>query len=197
MLRASPLRHRVAGSSQWNPVQYRINDDIEFEVDIHEFRNGRWQPHKWVAVLHRRAASACRRGNMTGGLEPQQHGSSCVVWLCKFAAVLGTDTVCKWRLGAHVAYLYSCCALLGRTPSCKLDCSDTVACSSKQACIIPQQAAELQLVSVKLLPLSLLLSPGCSTWAAKRVRSRVDHAVRPPAASCWQAPGHPPFGRML
>ena len=45
VLRAGNLRHHPPNSSQ-QPDRYRITDEVVFEVDIHEYRDGRWQPYK-------------------------------------------------------------------------------------------------------------------------------------------------------
>lgn len=44
-LRASNLRHHPPGQRE-QPDLYRITDEIEFELDVHEFNGGRWQPYK-------------------------------------------------------------------------------------------------------------------------------------------------------
>ena len=45
VLQAAPLRHHAQGGSE-QPALYRINDDIDVEVDIQELRGGRWQPYR-------------------------------------------------------------------------------------------------------------------------------------------------------
>lgn len=50
VLRASNLRHHPPGVVQ-QPARYRITDQVEFEIDLHEFREGSWQPYRWVAFL--------------------------------------------------------------------------------------------------------------------------------------------------
>ena len=45
VLRASNLRHHPPGSSEPSD-HYRITDDLEFAVDLHEYRDGAWQPYQ-------------------------------------------------------------------------------------------------------------------------------------------------------
>ncbi|KAK9840322.1 hypothetical protein WJX74_007586 [Apatococcus lobatus] len=44
-LRVSKVRHVLAGTSE-TPQRYRIRDQVDFSVDIHEWRKGSWQPFK-------------------------------------------------------------------------------------------------------------------------------------------------------
>lgn len=45
VLRATNLRHHPPGTLE-QPEHYRITDDLEFEIDIHEFRDGQWRPYQ-------------------------------------------------------------------------------------------------------------------------------------------------------
>ena len=45
VLRASNLRHHYPNETD-QPDRYRITDELVFEIDIHEFRDGQWQPYK-------------------------------------------------------------------------------------------------------------------------------------------------------
>ncbi len=44
-LRVSKVRHVLAGSTE-TPQRYRVKDEVDFSVDIHEWRQGSWQPYK-------------------------------------------------------------------------------------------------------------------------------------------------------
>lgn len=45
VLRASNLRHHPPNSTE-QPSRYRITDEVVFEVDIAQYKDGRWQPYK-------------------------------------------------------------------------------------------------------------------------------------------------------
>ena len=44
-LRISNVRHVLAGTSE-TPQRYRIRDQVDFSANIHEWRQGSWQPYK-------------------------------------------------------------------------------------------------------------------------------------------------------
>ena len=47
VLRVSDVHHNKAGLSE-QPDWYRITDDLEFSLDIHEFCEGSWKPYRWA-----------------------------------------------------------------------------------------------------------------------------------------------------
>ena len=47
VLRVSNVHHNKAGLSE-QPDWYRITDDLEFALDIHEFSEGSWKPYRWA-----------------------------------------------------------------------------------------------------------------------------------------------------
>lgn len=55
VLRVSNERHNHAGSSE-QPDWYRVSDDLEFALDIHEFSEGSWKPYRCAAAA---AAEGC------------------------------------------------------------------------------------------------------------------------------------------
>lgn len=46
VLRAENLRHRYQEDKGGQPTLYRVNDDVEFLVDISEYDGGKWLPYK-------------------------------------------------------------------------------------------------------------------------------------------------------
>ena len=70
MLRVSNVHHNKAGSSE-QPDWYRITDDLEFALDIHEFSEGSWKPYRWAQALlcsncPLAAAAAAKRSGWNG-----------------------------------------------------------------------------------------------------------------------------------
>ena len=45
VLRVSNVHHNKAGSAE-QPDWYRITDDLEFALDIHEYSEGAWKPYR-------------------------------------------------------------------------------------------------------------------------------------------------------
>jgi hypothetical protein len=74
VLEVSALRHRKAATGELNPVLYRVNDDVEFEIDIFEVVDGKRQPYKWVAVAARALFAAWSRPGGRQGAAPGQMG---------------------------------------------------------------------------------------------------------------------------
>lgn len=50
VLRVSNVHHNKAGLSE-QPDWYRITDDLEFALDVHEFSEGSWKPYRWAQAL--------------------------------------------------------------------------------------------------------------------------------------------------
>ena len=49
VLRVSNVHHNKVGSTE-QPDWYRITDDLQFALDIHEYSGGSWKPYR-CAVL--------------------------------------------------------------------------------------------------------------------------------------------------
>jgi oligosaccharyltransferase complex subunit beta len=45
VLKVANLRHHPPNSTE-QPSRYRITDEVVFEVDIAEYKDGSWQPYK-------------------------------------------------------------------------------------------------------------------------------------------------------
>lgn len=49
VLRVSNVHHNKAGSAE-QPDWYRITDDLDFALDIHELSDGAWKPYRCAAI---------------------------------------------------------------------------------------------------------------------------------------------------
>lgn len=56
MLRVSNVHHNKAGSAE-QPDWYRITDDLDFALDIHELSDGAWKPYRCAAIQALRVSS--------------------------------------------------------------------------------------------------------------------------------------------
>ena len=56
VLRVSNVHHNKAGSAE-QPDWYRITDDLDFALDIHELSDGAWKPYRCAAIRAPRVSS--------------------------------------------------------------------------------------------------------------------------------------------
>ena len=56
VLRVSNVHHNKAGSAE-QPDWYRITDDLDFALDIHELSDGAWKPYRCAAIQALRVSS--------------------------------------------------------------------------------------------------------------------------------------------